>query len=185
MLGELEVVVFVKSPESLDRVAERVFGALRMPCQEATAEEFGGLYYGAGGMGLQAALFAHTGEMLDPEFEAYHYGLEITSHYWCVDLDTIDLEGALSEYYARLLAFDLDLETATEILVETSEEAEIFEIRAYRRNPQFRLDQSPTTAKVFLVESRLVEDPFEDESDESWEDDEIEADGHAEGTAEE
>jgi hypothetical protein len=176
MLGELEVVVFVKSSESLEHSAERIFGALRTPYQEATAEEFGGRYYEANGMGLHVTLFANTGEMLDPEFETYHYGLEITSRYWCVDLDTIDLEGALSEYYARLLAFELDLETATELLIETTEEAETFEIRAYRRNPQFRLDQSPTTAKVFVVESRLVEEPFEDEDGETWEEDDEEAD---------
>jgi hypothetical protein len=185
MLGELEVVVFVKSSESLDRVAEHVFGALRMPCQEGTAEELGGRYYEANGMGLRAVLFAHTGEMFDPEFEPYQYGLEITSNYWCVDLDTIELEGALSEYYARLLAFDLDVETSTEVLVETTDEAEVFEIRAYRRNPQYRLDQSPTTAKVFVDEARLVEDRFEDEAEESWDEYEPEGNGLAVEASEE
>jgi hypothetical protein len=172
MLGELEIVVFVKSSEDLDRSAERIFGALRTPYQEESDEDLGGRYFEADGMGLQAVLFSHVGIMLDPEFEAYQYGLEITSHFWCVDLDTVDLEGSLSEYYARMLAFELDAETATEILVETTEEAEIFDIRAYRRNPQYRLDQSPTTPKVFVVESRTVSDPFEDE-DEEWDEAEI------------
>jgi len=86
-------------------------------------------------------------------------------------MDTLDLEGPLSEYYARLLTFDLDLETATEIFLETTEEAEIFEIRAYKRNPQFRLDQGPTTPKVFVVETRQVERPFDEEE---WEESESE-----------
>ena len=169
MLAELDVVVFVKSPDDLDRTAERIFGALKSEYQADSSEDWGGNYYQASGLGFNAALFSHTGDMLDPEFEDYQYGLEITSEFWCVELDESILAGQLSEYYARLLAFDLNVETATEVLLETTEEAEIFEIRAFRRNPQYRLDQAPTTPKVFLIETRQVEEPF-DEDD--WEEEE-------------
>jgi hypothetical protein len=98
------------------------------------------------------------------------------SHFWCAELDAIDVEGPLSEYYARQLAFDLDMETATEILLETTEDAKLYEIRAYRRNPQYRLDQAPTTPKVFVIASRQVEEPFEEEEaleEEAGEEDEV------------
>ena len=174
MLAELDVVIFLKSHDDLERTAALVFGALRSQYESTTMEANPGTaFYEANGLGFHAALFANEGDLLDPEFEQYSFGLEITSHFWCADMDTIDTEGPLSEYFARLLAFELDLETSTEILLETTEESEIFEIRAYRRNPQYRLDQSPTTPKVFVVETRQVEERFEDED---LEDEELEGD---------
>jgi hypothetical protein len=87
-----------------------------------------------------------------------------------VELDTVDLEGPLSEYYARELAFELNAETATLILLETDEDGETFEFRAFRRNPQYRADQSPTTPKVFVVEEREVVVPFDEvEEEDEWE----------------
>ncbi|HEX6510626.1 MAG TPA: hypothetical protein VF221_23605 [Chloroflexota bacterium] len=171
MLAELDVMVFLKANEDLERTAERVFGALRSTYAASTMEDTPGvMYYEANGIGFHAALFPNSGDLLDPEFESYSYGLEITSHFWCADMDTLDLEGPLSEYFARMLAFELDVETATEILLETTEDSEIFEIRAYRRNPQYRLDQSPTTPKVFVVETRQVEESFDDEDEDVEED---------------
>jgi hypothetical protein len=176
MLAELDVVVFLKSHDDLDRTAERVFGTLRSPHQRSEpSDESGIATYEASGLGFQALLFPNEGDYADPEFDGYQYGIEITSHFWCVELDTIDLEGPLSEYYARQIAFELDLETATEILLDTTEESEIFEIRSYRRNPQYRLDQAPTTPKVFVIETRRVEESFEeDEGEGDWEDEEDE-----------
>ena len=168
MLAELDVVVFLKSHDDLSRIAERVYGVLRSQYHAATAEEYGGDYFEASGMGFTSALFANRGDALFPEFEEYQYGLEIMSHFWCVDLDSIDVEGPLSEYFARQLAFDLNVETATEILLETTEEAEIFELRSYRRNPQYRLDQAPTTPRVFVVETRRLEAPFEEEEEDTY-----------------
>lgn len=174
MLAVLDVVVFLRINESLDRVAERVFRVLNAPYQPAESDEAGGEGYEASGLGFRAMLFPNVGDMLDPEFEHYAFGLEITSTFWCVELDTVDLEGPLSEYYARQLAFELDVETATELLLETTEEGETFEIRAYRRNPQYRLDQSPTIPKVFVIETRQVEEPFEDDEWEEGDDEEAE-----------
>lgn len=165
MITELDVVVFLKSNDDLAGTAQRVFGALNTPTEAANAEEWGGEHYAASGLGFNAVVYRNSGDMQDPEFETYPYALEITSRFWCVELDTVDLEGPLSEYYARQLAFDLDMETATEILLDTTEEMEVSEIRAYRRNPQFRLDQGPTTPKVFVVETRQVQEPFDDEEE--------------------
>lgn len=163
MLAELDVVIFLKSHDDLERTAARVFGVLHSNYQAGEAEELGGDFYEATGLGFRGALFPNSGEVQDPEFEDFSYALEISSQFWCVELDTVDLEGPLSEYFARQLAFELNLETGTEILVDTTEEAEIFEIRAYRRNPQYRLDQAPTTPKVFVIETREVEVPFDEE----------------------
>ncbi len=164
MLAELDVVIFLKSHDDLERTAALVFGALRAPYEASTMEDSPDVtFYEANGLGFHAALFSNANELLDPEFEQYSCGLEITSHFWCADMDTVDMEGPLSEYYARLLAFELDFESATEILLEATEESEIFEIRAFKRNPQYRLDQSPTTPKVFVVETRQVEESFDDE----------------------
>ncbi|HLJ66403.1 MAG TPA: hypothetical protein VKX16_03480 [Chloroflexota bacterium] len=174
MLAELDVVVFIKSHDAIERVAERVFGLLRSQYQQSAEDESGIATYEASGLGFHGLLFPNDGEMYDPEFEGFQYGLEITSSFWCVELDAVDLEGPLSEYFARKLAFEMNVETATELLLETTEESEIFEIRTYRRNPQYRLDQAPTTPKVFVVESRQVEEPFEDEDEGEWEDGEDE-----------
>jgi hypothetical protein len=163
MLAELDVVIFLKSSDGLEQVAGRVFAALGTPHALTEPDESGTVYYQGSGMGFRALLFANTGEMLDPEFEDYQYGMEITSQFWDIELDTLDLDDQLSEYFARLIAFELNLETATEILVETTEESEIFEIRAYRRNPQYRMDQSPTIPRVFIIETRQVEASLEEE----------------------
>jgi hypothetical protein len=171
MLAELDVVVFLKSNETLEQVAAYVFGVLKSPYQPSEPDESGMVTFEASGLGFNASLFSNTGDLQDPEFEGYPYGLEISSEFWCVELDTVDLEGPLSEYYARQLAFELNVETATEILLETTEESEIYEIRAFRRNPQYRFDLSPTTPKVFVIETRQVEEAY-DEDEEDWENDE-------------
>jgi hypothetical protein len=173
MLAELDVLVFLKISDDFARVAERVFGALHTPYAQSTMEDpAGAVFYEGNGLGFHAALYPNSGELLDPEFSSYQYGLEITSEFWCSEVDTLDLEGPLSEYYARLLAFDLDVETTTEIFEETTEEAEVFEIRSYRRNPQYRMDQGPTTPKVFVIETRQVERPFDEEE---WDESDDEA----------
>ena len=165
MLAELDVVVFLKSHDDLRRTAERVFGVLKSQYSAGSSEDWGGDYYEALGLGFSAVVYANRGDLLDPEFESYPYGLEIVSDFWCVDLDQVDLEGPLSEFYARQLAFDLDVETATQILVETTEEFERFTILAYRRNPQYRIDQAPTTPKVVVIEEREARVFFEDEGE--------------------
>jgi hypothetical protein len=170
MLAELDVVVFLKSRDDLERMAARVFGVLKSSYQAAEPVESGVAAYEANGLGFHGLLYANSSEAADPEFEDYQFGLEISSGFWCVELDTIDLEGPLSEYFARQLAFELDVETATEILMETTEESEIFEIRSYRRNPQYRLDQAPTTPRVFVIETRQVEESFDEEEEELGED---------------
>lgn len=176
MLLELDVAVFLKSSDDLDRTAERVFGVLGSSSQRSSDPEWGGDHYTASGLGFRAIFFSNTGDAYDPEFDGYQYGLEILSNFWCVELDTVDLEGPLSEYYAREIAFELNAETATMILLETNEEGETFEFRAFRRNPQYRVDQSPTTPKVFVIEERDVLIPFEDDEDEEqW--DEADAEG--------
>lgn len=163
MLTTLDVVIFLKSNEDFPAIATRVFAALHSQAERGTTEDTQAPYYRAAGLGFEALLFENAGDELDPEFEAYPYALNLTSQYSDVDLDAFELDEPLSEYYARLLAFDLDIETATEILVETGEDAEILEIRAYRRNPQYRADQGPTARKVNLVEQRRVIEPFDEE----------------------
>ncbi len=164
MLAELDVVVFLKLNDDLERTAALVFGALKSPYTASVMDDNPNVtFYEANGLGFHAALFPNSDDLLDPEFENYAYGLELTSHYWCADMNTGDMEVPLSEYFARLIAFELDIETATELLIETTEESEIFEIRVFKRNPQYRLDQSPTTPKVFVVETRQVEETFDDD----------------------
>lgn len=181
MLAELDVLVFLKSHDSLEHVAERVFGVLHSQYSPTDPEESNGeTYFQASGLGFQATLFPNAGDVQDPEFPDYQFGLEISSTFWCVELDTVDLEGPLSEYFARKIAFDLDIETATEMLLETTEESDIFEIRAYRRNPQFRFDQAPTVPKVFVIESRQVEESFDSEElEEDFDEDEDDLDEYA------
>jgi hypothetical protein len=171
MLAELDVVVFLKMNDDIERAAALVFGALKSSYAPSSMEDNPDVtFYEANGLGFHAALFPNSDDLLDPEFEPYAYGLELTSHYWCADMNTGDMESPLSEYFARLLAFELNVETATEVLIETTEESEIFEIRAFKRNPQYRLDQSPTTPKVFVVETRQVEETYDDEDTSEYDD---------------
>jgi hypothetical protein len=170
MLAELDVLVFLKSSDALDRVAERVFAALHTEPTAAVMDEPAGLpYYEGQGMGLSATLYENAGEMLDPEFEDFGFALQITSDFWDVDLDPIDLESGLGEFYARKLSYELNLETATEIFIESTEEVEISEIRSFRRNPQYVPDSGPTVARVYTTEARQVERPFDDQE---WDDEE-------------
>ncbi|HEX8918732.1 MAG TPA: hypothetical protein VF898_09525 [Chloroflexota bacterium] len=172
MLAELDVVVFLQSHDDLQRTAERVFGALHTSWSAATDEQVGDQYFAASGLGFSAGLYSNSDQRADPWFERYPYFIEITSRFWCVDLDSVDLEGPLSEYYGRMLAFGLDMESATAILVDTTEEGEWFEIVAYRRNPQYRLDQGPTTPKVVEIERRREFSSFEET--EEWEEEDFE-----------
>lgn len=164
MLSELDVAIFLKSNDDLGRVAARVFGALDSQYTPGPSE-VGTESYASHGMGLKAVLYANAGEFQDPEFADYAFTLEITSRFADVELDQIDLEGLLAEYYARLLAFDLNLETATAVLVEEREDAEILELRAFSRNTQYRSDSGPTVPKAHVVETREIAVPL---SDEGW-----------------
>ncbi len=167
MLSELEVVIFLKSNDDLARAAARVFGALNSQYTEGSAEEAGATNYQAQGMGFKGVLYANAGDLQDPEFGDYPLALEITSIFADVELDPIDLEGMLAEYFARLLAFDLGLETAAAILVEEREDAEVLEIRAFNRNTQYRSDSGPTVPKVHIVETREIEVPL---TGDEWQD---------------
>lgn len=176
MLLELDIAVFIKSSDDLDRTAERVFGVLGSAAQRGSDPQWGGDHYTASGLGFRGIFYPNAGEVYDPEFEGYQYGLEILSSFWCVELDTIDLEGPLSEYYARQLAFELNAETATMVLLETNEDGETFQFQAFRRNPQYRADQSPTVPKVFVIEERPVVVSFDEqeEDEDEWEDADVE-----------
>jgi hypothetical protein len=168
MLAELDVLVFLKSSDSLDRTAERVFASLHTEPTAGVMDDPAGLQYFEGhGLGLSATLYENTGELLDPEFEEFGFSLQISSDFWDVDLDPVDLEASLSEYFARKLTFELNLETCTEIFIESTEEAEISEIRTFRRNPQYTPGGGPTIPRVYTAEARQVERPF---GDEAWDD---------------
>jgi len=157
----------------LERTAERIFGALGSPYRVTTSDE-GDTYYEADGLGFRAELFDYDPYVEYPALAPFSYELDIISRYWCVDLDAAALEESLSEYYARELAFELNVETANEVPVETTEEFERMRIRVFRRNPQFRTDQAPTTPRVFLVEEHFREVPFDQDEYEDVEGEEDE-----------
>jgi hypothetical protein len=161
LLTELGIVVYLRVADDLEQLASRLFGTLGTEWKISNTSS--GRQAQGRGLGFQAVLAAHEGENLDPEFQQYGHRLEIISAYADVDLDPFDLENPLSEYFARQIAFDLNIETATEILVEANDEEEVYEVRAYKRNPQYRLDQSPTTPKVFVIETRELREPLVDE----------------------
>lgn len=177
MLSELDVAIFLKSNGDLSRVAARVFGALESQ-YTAGPSEAGTESYETQGMGMKAVLYANAGEFQDPEFADYAFTLEITTGFTDVEFDQMDLEGLLGEYYARLLAFDLNLETATSIMVEDREDAEVLELRAFGRNTQYRSDSGPTVPKVHVIETREIEIPLDDNGWDQAETyaDEVEAD---------
>ncbi|GAC1326437.1 MAG: hypothetical protein NVS2B16_10450 [Chloroflexota bacterium] len=170
MLAELNVVIFLKSHDDLDRTAQRVFGALGSAAT-ATVSDEGDTYYQAEGLGFRAELFDYNPYVEFPALASFSYELDIISRYWCVDLDAAALEESLAEYYARQLAFELNVETANEVPVETTEEYERMRIRVFRRNPQYRADQAPTTARVFIIEEHFRDVPYDQEDYENLDND--------------
>ena len=162
MLAELNIVIFLKSNDDLERMAERVFGALGS-VSNATVSDEGDTYYEGSGLGFRAELFTYDPYIEYPALAAFAYELDIISRYWDPDLDAAALDDSLAEYYARELAFELNVETASEVPVETTDEYERLRVRIFRRNPQYRLDQAPTTPRVFLIEEHFRELPFNEE----------------------
>jgi len=177
MLAELDIVIFLKSDHDAERTAERVFGALGSGCRTTTSDT-GDTYYEASGLGFRAELTDYDPYVEYQSLSSFNYELDIFSLFWCVDLDAISLEESLSEYFARHLAFELNMETASEVVLDTTEEVERLRVRVFRRNPQYRLDQAPTTPKVYIVEEHEREVPFD-------QDEYGEADGEDEDDAEE
>ncbi len=182
MLADLDVLIFIKSNDALDRLAERVFNALKSQSSRGTTEKYGEDSYWAEGLGFTAVLYPNSGDVQDVEFEEYGHSLEISSQFSCVELDAAGLEAALSEYFARLLAFDLNLETAVAVFLEEQGDVEVFERRAYSRNTQYRSDSGPTVPKVHVVETREFEIPI---GEDQWDEDENAPDEEYEPEAEE
>jgi hypothetical protein len=180
MLGELDIAIFLKTNDDLEQVARRVFTALGTAVEPGDNDDWEFDSYVGAGLGFTAVLYGNTGDMEDPEFSEYAFTLEIASQFWCPELDTVELEEPLSEYYARMLAFTLDLETAVAIAIDETDDAEIFEVRAFARNTQYRLDSGPTVARAIQVGTRRFEAPLdegEDDQDEWEEVDEGDEDG--------
>lgn len=167
MLAELDIVIFIKSEDNPDLVAERVFHAMGGDYQTVTSDE-GDTHYEAAGLGFRAELNTYDPYEENPVLAPFDYELDIFSKYFCVDLDALALEETMSEYFARLLAFELNTEVATEILVDATDEVERLRILVFRRNPQYRLDQAPTLPKVFLVEEHEREEAYDRDA---WEGD--------------
>lgn len=155
---QLEAVIYIKSHARLEEVAEVVFSALGGG--EYTSESdpsLGGDYYRLAAVGFEATAFANEGEMEDDDFADYPYGLSIVSTYMDPDLELAPVEAPLADYYARLLAFNLDAEVATSFYLGAQDGVDLYEIRGFRRNPQYTLDAGPTVQRVYITERRTVE----------------------------
>jgi hypothetical protein len=158
MPTQFETVVYIKAHAGHEEVARNVFGALGGG--EFVSDEdpaLGGEYYRLTALGLEATVFANEGDMEDEDFSDFHFGLGIASTYVDPDLELGPAESALSDYYARLLAFSLDAEVATSFYLGSQNGVDMYEIRAFRRNPQYTLDAGPTTQRVYITERRTVE----------------------------
>lgn len=171
MSTQFESVIYIKAQTNLEEVARGVFASLGGG-EYVTDNDpaLGGEYYRLSALGLEGTVFANTADMEDEDFADYAYGLGIASTYIEPDLEFAPAESPLSEYYARLLAFNLDLEVATSFYLGGQDGIDLYEIRAFRRNPQYLLDSGPTTQRVYITERRtveydaeLIEDDFEED----------------------
>lgn len=158
MATQFETVIYIKANTDQEAVAQLVFGALGGGDYAADNDPaLGGDYYRLTALGLEGTVFANEGEMEDDDFADFPFGLGLVSTYIDPDLDLGPAEATLSDYYARLLAFDLDVETAASFYLGGQDGVDVYEIRAFRRNPQYTLDAGPTIQRVYVSERRTVE----------------------------
>lgn len=171
MPTQFEILVYLKMSGDFEDVAQRAFGVLGGgdPVPEEDAA-LGGDYFRLSALGLEATCFANRGEMEDEDFSDYPFGLGIVSTFVCPDLELGPAEGPLADYYARMLAFGLDVEVATSFYLGSQDGVDLYEIRAFRRNPQYVPDSGPMTQRVYIAERRTVE--YDSEAiDEDFEED--------------
>jgi hypothetical protein len=170
---QFECVIYIKSQSGLEDTAKRVFGALGGGAFEQDDDPaLGGEYWRMSALGFEGTVFGNRGDMEDEDFEPYTYGLGVATTYLDPEIELAPAESPLAEYYARLLAFQLDLEVATSFYLGGQDGIDLYEIRAFRRNPQFTLDSGPMSQRVYITERRtveydaeLVEDDFQDEAE--------------------
>lgn len=172
MANQFETVIYIKAHAELGDVARGLFNALGGGDFLSESDpNLGGDYCRMTALGLEATVFANEGEMEDEDFADYRFGLGILSTYLDPDLELAPAEGVLSDYYARLLTFSLDLETAASFYLGAQDGQDLYEIRAFRRNSQYTLDSGPTVQRVYIAErhtveydTELVEEDFEEEA---------------------
>jgi hypothetical protein len=155
---QFETVIYIKAQTELSEVAHNVFAALGggeyISDNDAA---LGGDYYRLSSLGLEGTVFANDGEMEDEDFAGYPYGLGVVSTYHDPELELAAAETALGDYYCRLLAFELNVEVATSFYLGGQDGVDLYEIRAFKRNPQWTLDAGPTAQRVYVSERRTVE----------------------------
>jgi hypothetical protein len=174
---QFETVVYVKSRDNLEETARRIFSALGGGDFQADNDPaLGGDYFRLSALGFEGTVFGNEGEMEDEDFAEFGYGFGIVTTYLDPDLEMGPAETPLAEYFAHMLAFQLDLEVATSVYVGPQEGVDVYEIRAFKRNPQFTLDAGPLAKRVYVSERRtveydseLVEGDFEEDLDEEEE----------------
>jgi hypothetical protein len=172
MPTQFETVIYIKSHSELAEVAHNVFASLGGgEIMSENDPALGGDYFRVSALGLEGTVFANDGEMEDDDFAGYAFGLGVASTYVDPDLELAAAESALCDYFARLLAFSLDAEVATSFYLGGQDGVDLYEIRSFKRNPQFRPDSGPTTQRTYVSERRTVEydteladDDFEDEA---------------------
>jgi hypothetical protein len=172
MATQFETVIYIKAHAALDEVARNVFGALGGGDYVSESDPaMGGNYCRLRALGLEATVFANAGEMEDDDFSDYPFGLGVVTTFVDPELELAPAEGTLADYYARLLAFSLDQETATSFYLGGQNGMDTYEIRAFRRNSQYTLDAGPQAQLVYVAERRtveydteVVEDDFEEET---------------------
>ncbi len=176
MPTQFEVVVYLKTSAELEDLARRVFDSLGGDYALENEPSMGGDFYRLTSMGLEATLFSNVDEMLDEDFESYQYALSFVSTFVDPDFEVAPLEAPLAEYYARFLAFNLDAETATSFYLGTQDGIDLYEIRAFKRNPQYVMDAGITVPRVYMAERRTVEyEAIEGEMEEDGEIQDVEA----------
>jgi len=170
--AQFELVVYFKTSADLEELARQVFRSLGGGDYTSGDDpSFGGEFRRLDALGLEATLFQNQGEMLDEDFDEYAYGLLLAPMYIDPDLELAPVEAPLAEYFARLLAFHSDAEVATSIYLGSQDGLDLYEIRAFKRNPQFVPNSGPTSPRVYISERRTVEyEADEDLADEDGDD---------------
>lgn len=127
--------ICIKTEKPLQQLASELASILSLPPYQH--ETFGNeTYYQFELLGMLLLVHCADEEGQDPEVIHYPYCLDLQMTFTDCELDTDEVEYAMQPYYAQLLSFKLEVDTAHHERQKVDSRWQI-RYRFYKRNPQW------------------------------------------------
>ncbi len=149
------VTILIKSQEAdIDRFARLFFETFNIKDYELHESlHYGGIYYLVWFFGIEAGLYRNWDlDLKGPtyeEFPEYNYYFQFYHDMPPANVSIEVIEEVLHEYLCQHIAFTLDVETAYKREIGKDK----FEIRSFRKNPDYRPDKG---IPAILTTKRLI-----------------------------